>query len=193
MHCSCLHYFLGLSLYLLAFSTYADLTVIYDSGQTQPLAPLLLPLLSGDADATQQQKKASTEPLTKHSTKQPPSLGPAAIKNLLPIRSPGLSPGVLTTTTGSAQLRRLAQGNARPFFLIGADALSQQWLQEYYSQLKTMGAVGMLVQAETEADVRRMAELVSGLEITLGSATDIAQALGIEHYPVLITSKGVEQ
>jgi hypothetical protein len=51
----------------------------------------------------------------------------------------------------------------------------------------------MLVQAEREADVRRVAERAQGLPITLGSASDIAQALGITRYPVLITANGVEQ
>jgi hypothetical protein len=51
----------------------------------------------------------------------------------------------------------------------------------------------MLVQAETEMDVRRIAELAEGLPVTLGSASDIARALGITRYPVLISQKGFEQ
>lgn len=184
-------YGLGLSFCLIALGAQAELTVIYDSGQTRPIALLLEPLFSGEAYAAQ--GKRSVTPSIKQQKNKKPSLGPAEIKNLLPIRSPGLSPGVLTTTPDAEQLNRLAQGNARPFFLIGADALSRQWLQNYHGQLKALGAVGMLVQADTEAEVRRIAELAAGLEITLGSAADIAKALGIDHYPVLITSKGVEQ
>ena len=60
-------------------------------------------------------------------------------------------------------------------------------------ELLRLGAVGMLIQAETEADVRRIAALAQGLSITLGSATDIAKVLGIDRYPVLISTKGIEQ
>mgnify|MGYP002062781803 FL=1 len=56
-----------------------------------------------------------------------------------------------------------------------------------------MGAVGMLVQADTLQDLRRVAQLAGGLAVLPASATDIAKALGIRHYPVLISSHGVEQ
>ena len=56
-------------------------------------------------------------------------------------------------------MSRLALGNARPFFLVGSDALSQRWLIARREELLRLGAVGMLIQAETEADVRRIAAL----------------------------------
>ena len=90
-------------------------------------------------------------------------------------------------------LARLAQGNPRPFFLIGSDAVSVQWLATHHDTLKALGAVGMLVQADTEADVRRVAEVAQGLSITMGSGSDLAAALGIHHYPVLITRDGIRQ
>jgi integrating conjugative element protein (TIGR03765 family) len=51
----------------------------------------------------------------------------------------------------------------------------------------------MLVQADTEADVSRVAEVAQGLSITLGSGSDLAAALGIDRYPVLITADGIRQ
>ena len=56
-----------------------------------------------------------------------------------------------------------------------------------------MGAVGMLVRADTLDDLRTIAQLAGGLAILPASATDIAKALGIRHYPVLISSHGIEQ
>jgi integrating conjugative element protein (TIGR03765 family) len=56
-----------------------------------------------------------------------------------------------------------------------------------------MGAVGMLVQAETREDLQAVADLADGLPILPTSASDIAKALGISHYPVLISAHGVEQ
>ena len=71
--------------------------------------------------------------------------------------------------------------------------MSLQWLAYHRDTLKRLGAVGMLVQADTEADVRRVAEVAQGLSITLGSGSDLAAALGIERYPVLITPDGIRQ
>ena len=177
----------GLLLLLaLPMSAVAQLVVIYDSGQTRPIAPFL--------QAIQQIESRPAPINTAHPSTASGQLGPAQISNLLPIRSPELSPGAILTKTGSQDaFKRLALGNARPFFLVGSDALSHRWLQSRQAELLKLGAVGMLIQAETEVDVRRIAELGQGLSITLGSATDIAKALGIVHYPVLITSRGIEQ
>jgi len=175
-----------LILLALPLAAVAQLTVIYDSGRTEPIAPFLRTLQAVELP----QSTVRSDNLTLDNT----ALGPADIRNLLPIRSPGLMPGPLPAGTVSPDLlKRINLANARPFFLIGADDLSQRWLQSHRSDLQRFGAVGMLVQAETEADVRRIAELAQGLPITLGSASDIAQALGLSRYPVLISKQGFEQ
>ena len=170
------------------YSVLAELAVIYDSGETRPLAPLLSPLLS--------KKTQSTAPAesSDHNPSSTSLLGPATLGNLLPIRSPGLVVGDTADSQLSPEaLARLAQGNPRPFFLIGSDAVSVQWLATHHDTLRALGAVGMLVQADTEADVRRIAEVAQGLSISLGSGSDLAAALGIHHYPVLITRDGIRQ
>jgi integrating conjugative element protein (TIGR03765 family) len=166
----------------------AELTVIYDSGQTRSLTPLLSPLMSeseqmNDSDQSAQQNQSPKS-----------FLGPANISNLLPIRSSGLFPGDIGGSQPNAQvIARLAQGNPRPFFLVGSDPVSLQWLVTNRNTLKSLGAVGLLVQAETEKDVERVANAAQGLAITLGSGTDLAMALGIDRYPVLITREGLRQ
>ena len=152
----------------------ADLTVIYDSGDTQPIAPFLEAFEAGDAFPQH-------SPVIKK-----PQLGAADPESLLPIQSPGL-------TLGPVQARAHDRPFSRPFFLIGSDARSRQWLQDHRERLKEIGAVGMLVQAETLEDLRIIAELADGLSILPASGSDIAQALGISHYPVLITPSGIEQ
>jgi len=178
---------LGLLLSLgMTAKAFAELTLLYDSGQTQPLAPLLEPLLG---DNTSSSGPAESTTLSSSS-----SFGPAALRNLLPVRSPGLAVGEIAGRALHPEVRtRLAQGNPRPFFLIGSDAVSMQWLASHRETLKRLGAVGMLVQAETEADVEQVAEVAQGLSITLGSANDLAVALGIDRYPVLITPDGLRQ
>ena len=168
----------------------AELTVIYDNGQTRPLAPLLEPLMADDAPAYEPAESATLNP----SSMPLSSYGPADLRNLLPVRSPGLTVGDIAGSALRPEvLARLAQGNPRPFFLIGSDAMSLRWLASHRDVLEDIGAVGMLIQAETENDVRRVAQVAQGLSITLGSGSDLAAALGINRYPVLITPYGIRQ
>ena len=180
-------YGLGLLLSLgLSAKALAELTVIYDNGQTRPLAPLLEPLMADDAPTSEPAESATLNPSS--------SYGPADLRNLLPVRSPGLTVGDIAGSALRPEvLARLAQGNPRPFFLIGSDAMSLRWLASHRDVLEDLGAVGMLIQAETENDVRRVAQVAQGLSITLGSGSDLAAALGINRYPVLITPNGIRQ
>ena len=180
-------YGLGLLLSLgLSAKALAELTVIYDNGQTRPLAPLLEPLMADDAPAYEPAESATLNPSS--------SYGPADLRNLLPVRSPGLTVGDIAGSALRPEvLARLAQGNPRPFFLIGSDVMSLRWLASHRDVLEDLGAVGMLIQAETETDVRRVAEVAQGLSITLGSGSDLAAALAIDRYPVLITPDGIRQ
>ena len=152
----------------------AELSVIYDSGDTQPLAPYLE--VFEPVDPVPPQSPVAT----------PLPLGAADPEAWLPIESIGLTPGIVRS-------RAIHRPFSRPLFLIGADALSRQWLEEHRDRLKSMGAVGMLVRADTLDDLRTIAQLADGLAILPASATDIAEALGIRHYPVLISSQGIEQ
>jgi len=164
----------ALAFALVSIHAGAELTVIYDSGDTQPLAPYLQ--VFEPADHSPRQSPALTQP----------PLGAADPEALLPIKSTGLTPGAV-------QPRAIHRPFSRPLFLIGADAQSRQWLQVHRERLNSIGAVGMLVQADTLEDLRTIARLADGLAILPASATDIAEALEIRHYPVLISSQGIEQ
>ena len=152
----------------------AELTVIYDNGRTVPIAPYLQVIDAPTAGA--QMSPAPTRP----------SLGAADPESWLPIRSPGLTPGTV-------RARKHDRPFTRPFFLIGSDARSRRWLRAHHDRLEAIGAVGMLVQAETLDDLRSIAEMAGGLPILPASGSDIAKALGISHYPVLVSAHGIEQ
>ena len=156
----------------------ATLTVIYDSGQTQPLAPFLEVFDEGD----NQDKGPQISPSSPGTL----ALGAADLEQLLPIHSKGLTPG-------RVEPRTLQQPLARPFFLIGSDPFSREWLATYRGRLIEIGAVGMLVEAATLDDLRAIAEIAQGLPILPASANDIAEALDLVHYPVLITRDSIEQ
>jgi len=66
-------------------------------------------------------------------------------------------------------------------------------LSQYRDRLLEIGAVGMLVQAETTADLEAIAKIGQGLQIMPASGSDIARALGIKHYPILVSKEGIEQ
>lgn len=166
-------------------SVLAELAVIYDSGQTRPLAPLLKPLLPNHRPSLD-----SAE--SDHNAPSP--LGPADLSNLLPVHSAGLRvDDIAGQRLKPDVLARLAQGNPRPFFLIGSDAVSLQWLKHHRDTLQSLGAVGLLVQADTTEDVRRVVAVAQGLPMSLGSGDDLAKALGIDRYPILITREGIRQ
>jgi integrating conjugative element protein (TIGR03765 family) len=151
------------------------LTVIYDSGETYPLARFL------EVFDEEQVQEAGPQ-----ASPVQPTLGAADPEHLLPIRSLGLTPG-------RVEPRDIRRPFARPFFLIGADGLSREWFATHRDRLAEIGAIGMLVEAQTLDDLRAIAAIAEGLPILPASAGNIAEALGLAHYPVLITKDGIEQ
>lgn len=154
----------------------AELVVIYDSGATRPLAPLFEVFDELPADAPARPPA--------------PALGAADAARLLPIRTPGLRPGPVVPHPV-----RLPPGASlpRPFFLVGSDPDSRAWLARERKRLRALGAVGMLVQAETPADLATMAELAGGLPLLPAPADDLVRTLGLRHLPVLVTRDGLAQ
>jgi len=155
----------------------AELAVVYDSGATAPLAPFLEAF--GEAP---QEAPVDAQPFT--------SLEAADLTQILPIRTPTLTPGPVSPRPFS-----LPKGATlpRPLFLIGADSQSRQWFEMHRELLAEIHAVGMLVNADSKADLEAIAAIARGLPILPASATDIAETLGLKHIPVLISRRGIEQ
>ncbi len=150
-----------------ASSSSAELSVIFDNGQTRPLSDFLGPFDSG-----------KPENVPKYPENLQLGAGDASL--LLPIRSPGLTPGKVMPRAHNVPF-------AQAFFLIGSDAFSKRWLKQHRKALKQLGAVGLLIEATSLEDLRVIAELADGLPITPASGADIARAMGIRHYPVGIS------
>jgi integrating conjugative element protein (TIGR03765 family) len=152
--------------------------VIYDNGQTQSLEPFL-ESLRGEAPPPD--------------TRQPPSGRTGlTVEDLLPVTTPAMSPGVVSARVLSGAYAQNAIG-ARPLFLIGADPLSRRWLAQHRARLKELGAIGMLVQADTAEDLQAIARIAGGLHIMPASGTEIARLYALKHYPVLIWRGRIEQ
>ena len=163
----------GLCLIGMARAFAAPLTVIYDSGDTQPLAPLLE--IFGDPPE-----------ITSPTLPAVPSLGAADLKQLLPIRTPQLTPGPV-------EQQQIKRPFTTPLFLIGSDPLSVRWLIRHRSQLATLGAIGLIVEVPDEATLNRLVGLAQGLNLMPASGADLADTLGLTHYPILITKDGISQ
>lgn len=150
---------------MLIASTTHSLTVIHDTGDTLPLS---------------EYAPKSNEPKQKKEVK-PPRM------TILPIRTLTMNPGKVTPASHHLTHFQV------PLFIFGADPLSKEWLKSRRQELIELNAVGMLVQAETEQDLRDMNALTEGLWVFPASGDDIAKELDLYHYPALISKIGIEQ
>lgn len=114
---------------------------------------------------------------------------PAGMLNeasMLPVRSLRLSPGEVA--------RRVIEApGLPPFFLVGDDQRSHAWLQQRAPRLRELGAVGLVVSVSSAESLKALRALVPGLPLSPVAGDDLAERLGLRHYPVLITATGLEQ
>lgn len=114
---------------------------------------------------------------------------PAGVVNeasMLPVHSLRLSPGVVARRTIEAP-------GLPPFFLVGDDQHSRAWLQQRAPRLRELGAVGLIVNVSSAESLATLRALVPGLPLSPVAGDDLAERLGLRHYPVLITATGLEQ
>ncbi|MFC4160718.1 integrating conjugative element protein [Chitinimonas lacunae] len=116
-----------------------------------------------------------------------PRIGTAAEAEaaMLPVRSMTLSPG--------REPRRAIQApGLTPLFLIGDDERSRAWLQRRQHALRELQAVGLVVNVTTHDALHALRRLAPGIRLSPVSGDELAQRLGLRHYPVLITATGIE-
>ncbi len=112
---------------------------------------------------------------------------PYSIADMLPMTTPSLSPG-------RVERRALSMPAAfQPLFVVGDDPLSQSWLAARGQALMDMGASGLAVNVRSAESLQQLLDLVPGVRIDPVPGDDLAKRLELTHYPVLITSAGVEQ
>ncbi len=114
---------------------------------------------------------------------------PAGVVNeasMLPVRSRRLSPGDVTR-------RAIEAPGLSPFFLVGDDQRSRVWLQQRAPRLRELGAVGLVVNINSAESLATLRALVPELPLSPVAGDDLAERLGLRHYPVLITATGLEQ
>lgn len=99
--------------------------------------------------------------------------------SMLPVRSQRLSPGEAST-------RALQASGLIPMFLIGDDEYSHHWLRQQRRRLKEERAIGLVVNVDTAAALAELRRLAPDLSLIPTSGDDLAQRLGLHHYPVLL-------
>lgn len=116
----------------------------------------------------------------------PPLGGPAeAEASMLPVRSARLSPG-------DEPRRVIRAPGLTPLFLVGDDDRSRAWLKQRRAALQELHAVGLVVNVATPEGLAALRRLAPNLMLSPASGDDLAQRLGLRHYPVLITATGIE-
>jgi integrating conjugative element protein (TIGR03765 family) len=133
----------------------------------------LQPRMQGDMDSAQTLPKPQL-PKSRYSE-----------ADMLPVHSARLS-------VGMEKARVIAIAGLSPFFLMGDDATSRAWLLARRDALHALKAVGFIVEVRSAADLQALRALVPNLTLVPASADDLAQRLGIRHYPVLITPTAIE-
>lgn len=158
----------AVSCFSLPLPASAELTVIYDSGNTKPTGTYLKGRIRPEA------------------SRPVPNLEnlPAA---RYPVTTEKLSPGPVEPKPVA-----LPPG-FRPLFIIGDDELSRRWLSMHRERLLNMRAAGIVAQVESEAGFERLQGEYPKLRLMALPADGIAAHLPVKHYPVLITADGVSQ
>ena len=107
---------------------------------------------------------------------------------MLPVATEELAIGRLP----SPFIPKKLPGASYPVLLVGADETSYRWLHANQETFRSMGAVGIVVNVETLAQLKQL-EAVSGIRMNPVNGADFATMWGIQNYPVLITAEGIHQ
>ncbi|GMV02782.1 MAG: integrating conjugative element protein [Burkholderiaceae bacterium] len=151
------------------------LIVVEDKGGTSAL-PYYQALNPQDAQPSQ---PAAPQPA-------PRIGGPAdAEAAMLPVRSARLTPG-------DEPRRVIRVSGLTPLFLVGDDDRSRAWLKQRGKDLQALRAAGLVVNVATPEALAALRRLAPGLMLSPASGDELAQRLGLKHYPVLITATGIE-
>jgi len=111
---------------------------------------------------------------------------PISEADMVPVRSARLTPGSVTR-------RAIEAPGLRSFFIVGDGEISADWLRRHAASLRERGAIGLMVNVETVQALNHLRALVPDVSLSPVSGDDLAERLGLRHYPALITATGIEQ
>lgn len=80
-----------------------------------------------------------------------------------------------------------------PFFIVGNDDLSREWIAENKAYLAKIHAEGVVTNIASEQEFNALATFAKPLKLIAIPINEIAQSLGLRVYPVLITNEEIAQ
>ncbi len=88
---------------------------------------------------------------------------------------------------------RRTRAPVQPFFIMGMDRTSLDWLARTLPTLLAINATGMVVQAANREDWQRLQTRAraSGLSLALYPDAGLVAAYGLTTYPVLVVPHGM--
>ncbi|RUM93754.1 MAG: hypothetical protein DSZ28_06670 [Thiothrix sp.] len=163
---------------------FAEPSVLYDSGNSMPVEQY-----GGDVSTARSPQTPAYKSTAKHNLSSPAK--EAQINNIdasvLPLRTHGMSVGkVIKRQVNIPALKT-------PVCVVGSDEQSLNWLATNRKQLSRIGARCLLIQAESQTDIDRVNKQANGLKMVTVPGDAMVAEFGLQHYPVLISKRWIEQ
>ena len=170
--------FTFMSLLLLTSISFAGLTTVSTDGATVDSAPYLLQTQGSSESYHQNLDSLKND----HSLDQQSG---NLLHSLYPVKSTFTQGDVTPQYFNSPHLMR-------PIFVVGDDEVSIDWLQRNAKALKSLKALGIITNVQSEVRVKAIIDL-TGVEILPASLEGIEPLVHTNHYPLLWTQDGVSQ
>tara|TARA_R110002167_G_scaffold204404_11_gene408591 strand:+ start:7425 stop:7976 length:552 start_codon:yes stop_codon:yes gene_type:complete len=107
-----------------------------------------------------------------------------------PVRTPSMSVGPVS----ASELEKLPKNNVvvQPMFIIGYDRVSMAWLQNNKEFLRSNHAIGLVVNVDNAQQMDQLIAIAGeGVRMQPTPGEDMAEHMGIRHYPFYIDKNGV--
>lgn len=88
---------------------------------------------------------------------------------------------------------KVPQPKAQPFFIVGNDEFSRDWIEKNKDYLLEIKAQGLATNIQNESILMSLKSWAHPLDIVAIPVDEIAQILNIPVYPVLITGEEIAQ
>lgn len=153
-------------------SAYYDTTVVEDRGG-QPIDKYLPKNDSKERSKKNYKHRQSTKLVHAH----------------FPVITKSMSVGRVTDDEASEIKYQVA---TRPMFIIGYDPVSMKWLKDNRELLSEKGAIGLVVNVETNEQMEELQKLAGDKVMMQPTPGDnLAEHLKLKHYPFYMDSMGV--
>ena len=148
--------------------------VVYSGAQAVPAAPYI-------------QSLAQPRPQSESRANPTPKPGVMPLETRLPLMPRQLR-------RGSPAVQR-TEAPIQPFFIMGMDRASLDWLARTLPTLLSINATGMVVQAANRDDwlLLQNKARAAGLSLALYPDTGLTEAYGITTYPVLVVPQSIQK